>query len=89
MAKSLIFILFMLLFACYDRKKEAIDRAIRDRESKKGNHLNTYSILRTVDTLGSLKVYYEAQINQGTQNPTIEDSLTFYETGDGILQDHP
>jgi len=79
----------MLLFACYDRKKEAIDKAIRAREFKKGNHLNAYSILRTVDTLGSLKVYYEAHIKQGTENPVVEDSISFYETGDGILQVRP
>ena len=51
--------------------------------------MDDYSVLRTVDTLNSLTVYYQAELTVGDHTIEIQDSVVFYETGDGILQPHP
>jgi hypothetical protein len=89
MQKPLLIIAFILLFACYDRKKETIDRAIRSKESSKGIQLSSYTILRELADSTKLTVYYKAQLNPGSHVTEVNDSIIFYETGDGILQPLP
>jgi hypothetical protein len=89
MTKSLIILACFILFACHHRQKEAIDKAIRLKEIKKGNRMDDYSVLRTLDTLNNLTVYYQAELTVGDQTKEIQDSVVFYETGDGILQAQP
>jgi hypothetical protein len=79
----------MLLFACSDNKKASIDKAIRSKESNKGNNLDSYVILRSVDTLGILKVYYAARLIAGSPATELKDSIIFYELGNGELEPQP
>jgi hypothetical protein len=84
----LIFVCILFL-ACSDKKSQSINKAIRLKESSKGHSLESYSILRSVDTLGVFKVYYEARLSPGSQLTTVRDSISFYELGDGQLEPEP
>jgi hypothetical protein len=79
----------ILLIACGDIKKEAISKAIRSKESNKGNYLDSYTILRSVDSLGVLKIYYEAKMSPGSTLTETTDSIIFYELGNGQLVPQP
>jgi hypothetical protein len=87
--KSLLILACIILFACHERKKEAVDKAIRTKELAKGHQLDSYLILRTTDTMGIYTVYYQAELSPGSGRTEIQDSIRFYVTGDGLLQMHP
>lgn len=78
-----------LLIVCNDKKKDSVATAIKLKESKKGHELDSYTILRTVDSVGLYTVYYEARVGQGSHITELKDSLIFYVTGDGILEAKP
>jgi hypothetical protein len=89
MPNPLLLLVCLLLFACADKKKEVITKAIQTREQSKGHQLQSYTILRTVDSLGVLKVYYSVKLVPGSAAAATSDSIIFYELGDGLLQPQP
>jgi hypothetical protein len=85
-----LLVIFIFLLACgNDKRKETIDKAIRQKESNKASALDSYTILRTSDSLGILKVYYSAKIASGSKQEEQKDSVIFYELPNGIIEPQP
>jgi hypothetical protein len=85
-----LLVIFILLIACgNDKRKEVIDKAIRQKESNKAAALDSYTILRTSDSLGILKVYYSAKLTSGSEQTEIKDSVIFYELTNGLIEPQP
>lgn len=89
MPKFFLLFAFLIFLACSSKRDEEIAKGIFLKESKKGDHLESFKILRSVDTLGILKVYYQAELSLGFHPTELTDSAVFFETGDGILQLQP
>jgi len=85
-----LLVILILLVACRDdAKKQAIDKAIRQKESNKAGKLASYRILSSSDSMGILKVYYSAKTDSGSEQSEIIDSVIFYELPNGIIEPEP